>query len=335
MVSIKDIAELSGVSVSTVSRVINGKDCVSSDKRAKIMQAVKSTGYVPNRAARDMVLKQTFKVAIIIPEGFNMFQRQLFSDIERHLHQFGYRSSLYFSAVGPVGEAACLRRLKGERLDGVIFLHEIAMPEFHEYLDKNNIPTVFTTFEKEDFEATSIHISESEAAVAAVEHLINLGHRDICLIGSNKYSFGIQRLKGYKDALAKAGIAYDVDKVAFVESYSVQFGLDGMKKLMDRNIHFTALFAITDELALGAIRHLKNMGLSVPDDVSVVGFDDIEISSFTIPSLTTVRQPVTEMGQTSVALLHSLIASKNHMNVNIALPFMFVKRESSAKPRLV
>lgn len=334
MVSIKDIAELSGVSVSTVSRVINGKDCVSPEKRTKIMQAVKSTGYVPNRAARDMVLKQTFKVAIIIPEGFNMFQRQLFSDIERHLHHFGYRSSLYFSAVGPLGEAACLRRLKGERLDGVIFLHEIAIPEFHEYLKNNNIPTVLATFEKEELEATSIHISEGEGAVAAVEHLINLGHRDICLIGSNKYSFGIKRLQGYRDALEKAGIAYDKDKVAFVESYSVQYGFDGMKMLMDRNIAFTALFAITDELALGSIRYLKNIGLSVPDDVSVVGFDDIEISSFTIPSLTTVRQPVTEMGQTSVALLHSLIASKNHLNVNISLPFTFVKRESSAKPRL-
>jgi len=103
--------------------------------------------------------------------------------------------------------------------------------------------------------------------------------------------------------------------------------------LMDRNIRFTALFAITDELALGAIRHLKDRGFSVPGDVSVVGFDDIEISSYTIPSLTTVRQPVTEMGQTSVALLHSLIASKNHMNVNIALPFTFLTRESTAKPR--
>lgn len=334
MVSIKDIAELSGVSVSTVSRVINGKDCVSSDKRAKILQTVKSTGYVPNKAARDMVMKQTFTVAIIIPDTFNMFQRQLFSDIEHHLEQFGYRTSFYFVAMSAQGEAACLHRLKGERLDGVILLHEIEIPEFHEYLEKNRIPSVLATFEKEQWKATSIHISEDEAASAAVNHLLELGHRDIALIGGKKYSFGIQRRQGYENALTKAGLDYDENKVVLVESYSIRDGLEGMQELLDRKVPFTAVFAITDELALGAIRCLQDSGLSVPGDVSVVGFDDIEMSSYSLPRLTTIRQPLMEMGQTSVALLHSLIASKNHMNVNIALPFKFIERESTSRPKI-
>ncbi|AEV30885.1 transcriptional regulator [Sphaerochaeta pleomorpha str. Grapes] len=328
MVSIKEVAQKAGVSVSTVSRVINGKQNVSPEKRAKIMQMVKATGYVPNRAARDMVMKRSFTVGIIIPMTFNMFQRQLFSDIEHHLEDFGYHSSFYFVAMSQESEEACLRRLKGEKTDGVILLHEIELPEFREYLEKNDIPSVIATFEKERWKSTSIHISENEAASAAVNHLIKLGHREIALLSGKRYSFGRQRLQGYVNALESAGIPYNESKVVFVDSYSISDGMSGMKELLDRKISFSALFAITDELAIGAMRYLKDRGYQVPGDISVVGCDDIEISSYTIPRLTTIRQPVSEMGKMSVAMLHSLITSESKMNVNIALPFTLIERES-------
>jgi LacI family transcriptional regulator len=209
MVSIKEVAQKAGVSVSTVSRVINGKSNVSPAKRARILQTVKATGYVPNRAARDMVMKQSFTVGIIIPMTFNMFQRQLFSEIEHHLEDFGYHSSFYFVAMSQESEEACLRRLKGEKTDGVILLHEIELTEFHEYLEKNDIPSVIATFEKEEWKSTSIHISEKEAACAAVNHLIKLGHRKIALISGKRYSFGCQRLQGYINALEADSIPYD------------------------------------------------------------------------------------------------------------------------------
>jgi LacI family transcriptional regulator len=332
MVSIKEVAQKAGVSVSTVSRVINGKSNVSPEKRAKILQMVKTTGYVPNRAARDMVMKRSYTVGVVIPVTFNMFQRQLFSDIEHHLEDSGYRTSFYFVDMSQEGEEACLRRVKGEKMDGVIFLHEIELPEFHEYLEKNDIPSVIATFEKEKWEATSIHISEKEAASAAVGHLLALGHKNIALISGKRYSFGRQRWQGYRDALEASGIVYDENRVVFVDTYSVSAGMAGIKELLDRKVPFTALFAITDELAIGAIRYLKDNGFDVPKDVSVVGCDDIEISSYMIPRLTTIRQPVSEMGQMSVAMLHSLIMSTNKMNVNIALPFTLIVRESTTTP---
>lgn len=333
MISIKDIAERANVSVSTVSRVINGKKGVNPEKQARVQQVIKSTGYVPNKAARDMVMKRSFTVALIIPDTFNIFQRQLFSDIERHLQQFGYSTSFYFVAMGPEGESVCLQRLKSEKMDGIIMLHEIQSPAFYEYLESNKIPCVITTFERDEWASTSIHVSEEEAARAAVEHLLQLGHRHIALICGRRYSFSTERKKGYAHALAAAGIPYDEKLVAYVDSYSIISGLQGMQELIDRNVPFTGIFAMTDELAIGALRKLKDHDISVPEDVSIVGFDDIEISSCTIPRLTTIRQPLTEMAQTSVAMIHSLITSSNHLNVNIAMPSQLIVRESTAKPK--
>lgn len=333
MISIKDIAKLAGVSVSTVSRVLNQQDNVKADKRERILAAIKQTGYVPNRAARDMVSKHTSTVGIVMPGTFNMFQRQLFSIVEHHLEQFGYHTSFYFASTDEDGELACLKRLKADRLDGIIILHEVALPEFRDHLEDNHIPTVLATFEREGWKATSIHISEDEAALRAVSYLIKLGHRDIACIGGTKYSFSSQRLLGYRKALEQAGIAYDERKVAFADAYNMEGGALVLNQLMESNTNFTALFAITDELALGSIRALADHNLSVPGDVSVVGFDNIELSSFSVPRLTTISQPLVEMGQMSVALLHSLITSKNGLPVSIALPFTFVERDSTAQLR--
>ncbi|AEC01319.1 LacI family DNA-binding transcriptional regulator [Parasphaerochaeta coccoides] len=330
MVSIKDIARIADVSVSTVSRIINNKKGVNLEKQARVLQAIKSTGYVPNKAARDMVMKRTFTVALIIPDTFNIFQRQLFSNIEHHLQKFGYRTVFYFVAMGPDGEDDCFQRVKSERTDGIIMLQEIQLHAFYEYLESNKIPCVITTFEKDEWTSTSIHVSEEEAAHAAVNHLIQLGHRRISLICGKRYSFSLERKRGYRNALEYAGLKYDENLVVYVDSYSVLSGGEGMRELMKRNTPFTAVFAVTDELAIGAMRELKDHGISVPQDVSIVGFDDIEISSFTIPRLTTIRQPLGEMAQTSVAMIHSLITSENHLNVNIAMPSQLIIRESTS-----
>ncbi|WP_320121845.1 LacI family DNA-binding transcriptional regulator [uncultured Sphaerochaeta sp.] len=333
MVSIKDIARMAGVSVSTVSRVLNDRTCVSADKRAKILDAIKQTGYVPNRAARDMVSKHSSTVGIVMPGTFNMFQRQLFSTIEHHLEQFGYHTSFYFASTDLDGERACLKRLKADRLDGIIILHEIELPEIQQYLQEYKIPTVLATFERSGWKATSIHISEEEAALTAVNHLLKLGHQKIAFIGGTKYSFPGQRFIGYKKALESASLEYDETLVAYAETYNMEGGSKALKELLSRNVPFTAVFAITDELALGAMRTLADHDLNVPGDVSVIGFDNIELASFSIPRLTTIAQPMVEMGQTAVALLHSLITSKNRFPLSISLPFTFVARESTAQLR--
>ena len=329
MISIKDIAKQVGMSPSTVSRVVNGKKYVSSKKREHILKLIEETGYVPNRAARSMVLNRSFTVGIIIPDTFNMFQRQLFSIIERHLESFGYHTLFFFVTFEDQSEEACLSRLKAEKPDGIIMIHEIKNPFFYEYVIKTGLPVVTATFNYPGI--TAFHVNEEQASRDAVNHLISLGHRRIVMISGDGFTFGRQRAEGFFQALTEADIPWDKDRVVFVRSYTPEFGMYGMKELLLRKgkNNFTALFAATDEIAIGAIRVLADEGLRVPDDVSVVGFDDIDIAKYMIPRLTTICQPLTEIGEKTAAALHRRITGNSAAAEELILPYKLVIREST------
>ena len=332
MVSIKDVAKLAKVSVATVSRVINGNVKVSEEKKSRILEVIEETGYVPNRAAQDMVLKKTKKIGIFLPNTFNQFQRQLFSEIAYNLEELGYYSSFFFVNTDSEGEKACLNKLKSERVDGVIVLQEIELIEFRDYLKKNEIPTVLVTFESGDWEnASSIHIQDEVAAKVVVNYLIELGHKDIAMLGSRKHSFGVERERGYKKALKEANLQFNKELSINIEAYNVVAGSNAIKELLKKKIPFSAIFAHTDELAFGAIRELLDNGIRVPEDVSVVGIDDIEYSSYTSPSLTTIRQPLEEMGKLTVTILHNHISGKSLSYEKNLLPISLIKRESAVK----
>jgi LacI family transcriptional regulator len=193
MVSIKDIAKRAGVSPSTVSRVITGKNNVNPKKRELILKLIEETGYVPNKAARDMVMQRSFAIGIIIPDMFNVFQRQLFSIVERHLISFGYHTLFFFVKPDMPSERDCLTRLKEERLDGIIMLHEMKNREFYQYLSASKIPVVSTITNTAGIPA--ITVDDRQAARDAMNHLISLGHKNIDMIGdSGFFSFGVKRI---------------------------------------------------------------------------------------------------------------------------------------------
>jgi LacI family transcriptional regulator len=332
MVRIKDIARQAGMSPSTISRVVNGKNHVNSVKRQRILQLIKETGYVPNKAARTMVLKKTFSVGLVIPDTFNIFQRELFSVIERSLESFGYYTMFFFAKFEDISEENCLNKLKAENLDGIIMIHEMKNPAFYEYLDKTGIPVITATFRFSGFPA--IHVNEEQAAADAVNHLISLGHRDIVMISGDGFTFGRQRAEGFFQALTEADIAWEDNRVVFVRNYTAEFGMYGMRELLLKRgrENFTALFAATDELAIGAIRVLQDTGIRVPEDVSVVGFDDIDISDYMIPRLTTVRQPIKEIGEQTALALHRSVTGGSVPN-NQILSYRLIIRESTRSIR--
>ncbi|HET7839824.1 MAG TPA: LacI family DNA-binding transcriptional regulator [Rectinemataceae bacterium] len=337
MTSIKDLARLAGVSASTISRAVNNKKYVKPEIRERIMELVKETGYVPNNAARAMVLKRTFTVGIVIPDTFNMFQRQLFSTIERSLEGFGFHTSFFFVVWEPESELRCLRRLKAEKLDGVIMVHEAARPEFYDYLAKSQVPTVLCTFSRGGFHFPSVHVDEEAAARTATEHLIGLGHRRIGLISGTHFSFGAQRASGYRAALAGAGIGLDEADTVLMASYTPEEGRSGMRCLLERGRGLTAVFASTDELAIGAVRALYEAGLSVPRDVSVIGLDDIDISAYLSPGLTTVRQPIREIGRRTAEIMARLIEGEAGVEGEAGagdsvFGHELILRESTARP---
>jgi LacI family transcriptional regulator len=327
MVNLKDIAEQVGVSTSTVSRVVNGKKYINSGKRAQILQAIEEAGYIPNKAARNMVMRRSFTVGIVIPDTFNIFQRQLFSIIERYLNSFGYHTMFFFVKFDSSSEKECLNRLKSEQIDGVIMLHELKCPAFYEYTAKINLPVVSTLCNSDNL--PTIKINDRQAAAEAVGHLIGLGHRKINLICGSGFSFGNQRIEGYYDALSTAGIERDESRVICVKQYSSEFGIYGMKELLLRNRDCTAVFAASDELAIGAIRVLKDEGLRVPEDVSVIGFDNIESANYYIPRLTTIHQPIAEIGEQAARNLHRRINGGINTDFEIIIPHKLIVREST------
>jgi LacI family transcriptional regulator len=327
MVSIKDIAKQVGMSPSTVSRVVNGKKYVNPVKRDMILKLIEETGYVPNNAARSMVLQRSFTVGIVVPDTFNMFQRQLFSIIERHLDSFGYHTLFFFVKFDGSSEKEFLTRLRSEKLDGIIMLHEIQGDAFYDYISQISLPIVTATFYRDKI--SSIHVDEEQAAFDGVTHLINLGHRKINMITGSEFSFSRQRAEGFFHALESAGIARDETRVVSVKHYTAEFGMYGMREFLLRNRDFSAIFAATDELAIGAIRVLQDEGLRVPEDVSVVGFDDIEISDFYIPRLTTIRQPLREIGEQTALILHRHISRNSEAIADLVLPYKLIIREST------
>jgi LacI family transcriptional regulator len=330
MVSIKDIARQAGMSPSTVSRVANGKKHVNPVKRQRILQLIEETGYVPNKAARTMVLKKTSSVGLVMPDTFNIFQRELFSIIERSLESFGYYTMFFFSKFEDLSEENCLNKVKAENLDGIIMLHEMRNPAFYEYLNRAGIPAITATFRFPGIPA--IHVNEEQAAADAVNHLVSLGHRDIVMISGDGFTFGRQRAEGFFQALAGADIDREANRVVCVRNYTAEFGMYGMRELLLRRggrQGFSAVFAATDELAIGAIRALEDAGMRVPEDVSVMGFDDVDISDYVIPRLTTVRQPIKEMGEQTALALHRSITGKGTVQEDQTLPYRLIIREST------
>lgn len=329
MVSIRDIARLVGMSPSTVSRVVNGKKYVKPEIREKVLAVVKETGYVPNHAARSMVLKTAFTVGIVIPDTFNMFQRELFSTIERRLEDLGYHSMFFFAKSDQESELACLRRLKSEKLDGIIVVQEIMSQKFYDYLVESALPVILCTFARPDPAFVSVHIDEEKASREATEHLIGRGHRRIGLIKGSPFTFGRLRERGFLSALEKHGIEVLPGAIVTVPAYTAESGKGGMQTLLARALGLTAVFALTDDLAIGAMRAVHEAGLSVPDSVSIVGFDDIDICSYLTPGLTTIRQPILDMGKRIAETMYGMIHGENPTDRSIVFPHELVIREST------
>jgi len=328
MTSIKDIARLAGVSPSTVSRVLNEREYVRDEVRQRVLSIVKEKGYVQNNVARSMVLKRSFTIGVVIPHLFNMFQRQLFASMEFFLEQRGYKTQFFFIRWSEASEQAFLRRLKSETLDGIIFIHELDSPAVYQHIQERGLPVALCTFEKEQFDFPAVHIEEEASAALAIEYLIQKGHSNIGLITGGHFSFGKQREEGYRQALKAHGIPCNPELIVRVPSYNPEAGRSGMMTLLNRRSPMTAVFAATDELAIGAIKSLYDSGLRVPEDISVIGLDDIDISAFTTPGLTTVHQPIFEMGKKSADLVCDWIARGSMQGKVELFSTTIVERES-------
>jgi len=324
------VARAAGVSPSTVSRIINGTAAVSSERRLAVERAIARLDFRPNPAARGLASGRSMTVGVVTQAIDSPYYGEGLRGIEAHLQANGYAPLFMSGHWSARDEERALAQFAARRVDGVIFfagrLGDKALAAFARL-----VPTVVTGRRLAGPGLASLKADDEEGARLATRHLAGLGHRRIAfLAGPGDNLDAREREAGYRRALAEAGIAFDAGLVA-TGDFHESGGLQAVNRLLDRGARFTALFCANDQMAQGACLALARRGLRVPADVSVVGFDDLPGSSYTIPPLTTVRQSVFTLGECAARALLEMIGGRAP---RLALPAVeLVVRESTQRLR--
>ena len=336
--TIKDIAKICGVGVSTVSRAINNHPDINPETKEKIMNTIKEYGYVPNNSARNLKRVDAKAIAVLVKGIANPFFANMIKIIEEECKRKRYSMELQHIESDEDEVDVAQKIVKEKRLRGIIFLGGL-FSHSEEKLKKLNVPFVFSTagsipenISKNQY--SNLCVDDYKESMKMVDYLIGLGHRRIAIIVAEPYeeSIGQLRLEGYIDALKKNGIQPDSALVFQtsdeISHFSMENGYCTTKRLVESGVDFTALYAVSDVLAIGATRALLESGRKVPDDVSVAGYDGIDVSGSISPSLTTIRQPVEAMAKDTVKLLFDIIAGKkDHQHITYEAELL--EREST------
>ncbi|MFE3655503.1 LacI family DNA-binding transcriptional regulator [Streptomyces sp. NPDC059165] len=332
--TLEEVAARAGVGRGTVSRVINGSPRVSDETRAAVEAAVAELGYVPNRAARALAANRTDAVALVVPEPeARFFAEPYFSDIVRGvgavLSDTDMQLLLTF-AGSDRGRRRLADYLAAGRVDGVLLVSVHADDPLPELLEQLGIPTVISGRRSADEPLAAVDSDNTEGARAAVRHLLAGGRRAIATITGRLDVYGAQcRLEGYREALAAAGVGPDERLIAPAD-FTEEGGRRAMRDLLERRPALDAVFAASDVVAAGARQVLREAGRRIPDDVALVGFDDSAVARHMDPALTSVRQPIEEMGRTMAGLLLQEITGADAPDrPKIVLPTQLVVRDSS------
>lgn len=329
--TIKDVARLVGVHPSTVSRVINNHPRISEKTRNKVLFAIKKLGYTPDGIARGLKLKKTYTLGVLIPDITNPFFAEIARGVEDTANKNGFNVILCNTDDKLKKERTYLDILKERRVDGLILGTAHIRDKSILELEKNNFPYILVSRNIEGLDKNCIIINDMVGGIMATEFLIRLGHRRIAHItGPLKVRAAIDRLEGYKDALKKHGVEYKEELIEEGD-FRIKGGYQAMKKFLDLPEPPTAIFAANDLLALGAMQAIQKKKYHIPEDFCIIGFDDIRLASFVYPPLTTIRQPMLEMGTLAVKMLLKIIEEGEFNQRKLMLKPELIIRESCKK----
>ncbi|MCI0399606.1 MAG: LacI family transcriptional regulator [Chloroflexi bacterium] len=332
-----DVARLAGVSQAMVSYVLNDNSNISvpPETRQRILDAIEELGYMPNKVARSLRTRKTKTIACVVPDITNPFHTVFARGIQDVVERHGYDLILYNTDRIPHKERASLRLLQQGRVDGIIMTALHLTAEDFLPLLRLNIPVVVQgpnvmPLQVEGFPLDSVHVNDVAAARAAVSYLIERGHRRIGLIAGQKDTPPRrQRELGYWQTLAEYGLAVD-EKLIQDGDFREEGGYQGMRALLALSPRPTAVFAASDLMAVGALVAIKEAGLKAPDDVAVVGFDDIPIAKLISPALTTIAQFEDKLGQRSAEMLFDrLNGTAPEEGRREEMPYQLVVRDSA------
>jgi LacI family transcriptional regulator len=303
MPTMREVADKAKVSPTTVSHVINNTRFVSEDVRARVTAAMKELGYRPNALARSLRRGITFTIGLILPDSANPFFAEIGRAIEETAFQYGYNVILCNTEGEYNREQIYVDLLTKKQVDGLIFVAAGAQSESLSSLLQDDILVVLIDRQVPGIDVDVVLSDNRQGGYLATKHLVDLGHTRIaCISGPSDITPSSERVIGYLQALQEAGMPPD-EKLIISGNFRVESGHQIVQELLAFPNPPTAVFASNDLMAIGAMRAVTQKGLRVPEDVSIVGFDDIELASYISPALTTVRQPKMEMGKTAVDLL--------------------------------
>jgi LacI family transcriptional regulator len=331
-----DVAEIAGLSIGTVSRHVNGSGYVSEASRARIEAAIAETGFVPNSAARSLTTKRTGLVGFVVSDLRNPFSAELAHGINDRATHYGY---CVLTAVTEDDEARAVRTLRVLRehhIDGLIVTppESPAVKRELRALHTAGMAIVLIGLDTRPRFADRVTTSTYDGATQAMDHLIGLGHRRIALVsGERRRGVASGRRRAYTDRLRAAGIAGDDELIEEV-ALDRAGGADALGRFLKLRRPPSAIFASNDAAALGAMQHAAEHGLRVPDDLSIVGFDDVDLAEHSAPPLTTVAQPKLAMGTVAVDLLAARMrGGADAAPVERRLDCTLIVRSSTAAPR--
>lgn len=325
--SIQKIAQLAGVSVATVSRVLNNSDTVKAKNRERVLQAIKESNYQPNLLARQLRTARSSMILVMVSNIANPFCAEVVKGIEEAAEKNGYRILLCNSGSDIERSKSGLRLLTGKMVDGIITMDAFSkLPELTTVI--GDAPWVQCAEYADAGAVSCVGINDVAAAEHAVGYLAAQGHQRIALINHDlSYKYARLREQGYHAVLKQQG--FEFDAVEYANDLSAAAGKVAMKNLLAMSPRPDAVFAVSDSLAAGAMRAIEQAGLQVPQDIAVIGFDGTELAEMVSPQLTTVEQPSREIGAKAVELLLNKIENPDVPTERVMLDWRFISRASA------
>ena len=331
MATIRDVAKLAGTSITTVSRVLNNSGYVSKSTRKKVDSAIKELNYKPNELARGLVTDITRSIGLIVPDITSPYFAEIARCIETVAGKYNYNIFLCNTNWDIEREKRYLYELSQKRVDGIIYAIFRNNEKVFDVLDGIEIPiVVLEKFDIEKKDMEYVNIDNVEAGKMATNFLINRGNRKIAFIGGDsQINVSSDREKGYRKALEENGLDYCEERIIHSD-LNLLGGCFAMEKLSKRDIEVDAIFLATDYMAIGAVNFLTQNSVKIPEDVSIMGFDNIELTSMMQPTITTVELPIKIIAETAMKKILKMIYKTNNKIEKEDIKFKIVERRSTS-----
>jgi len=327
-ITLKMVAEKAGVSVNTASRAINNKSDINEETKKKVLKIAQELGYVRNATAVALRTRKTRTIGVVIADNRNPFYAEVLNGMEEAARGKNYHIILANTQRDYKKEEEAINLLRAKRVDGLLIAPVQDRDDDIKKLIEANIPFVIVGRDFENIEVDAVYNDEVKGGFLATEYLIKKGHKRIALIDGFLYKSPAKgRLEGYKKALNKYKISLDESLIS-VGDINIENGYERTKQMLGKNLDFTAIFAYNDMMAFGSMQAIKEKGLRIPEDIGLVGYDDIPFSSLMNPALTTIKLKKQELGVESVKLLFSRINGGRKKTKKVMLDVELIVRKT-------